>query len=87
VLDTDADGRYWGVTISKSWRLNDLWICHCFPHYAEGHPPYPGFECLKIWLNLYCPSAAYEVIYNDGSPQLQVTFSDPEEAMLFRLNV
>ena len=84
--DTDADGRLWGVRISRSWRLGDLWIYWCFPYYADhGTPPYPGFEPLKIWINLNCPSAVYEVNYHNGSPKLEVTFNDEQEAMLFRL--
>lgn len=90
-VDTDASGRPWGVNILKSWRLGDLWIYDCFPYYTDGgSPPYPGFEPLKIWLHLYCPSAAYEVKYDtvsSFSSKLEITFNDPEEAMIFRLHV
>jgi hypothetical protein len=76
----------WGVQIAKSWRHGDLWCFWCFPYYTNhSGGPYPGFEYLKIWLNMNCPSAAYEVNYNNGEPKLEVTFNDPEEAILFRM--
>ena len=85
-LDTDADGRPWGVQISKNWRVGDLWVCWCFPVYTDGMmPPFPGYEPFKIWLNMYCPSAVYEVNYHNGESKLEVTFNDASEAMLFRL--
>lgn len=87
-LDTDVNGRPWGVRISKSWRLGNLWIYDCFPVYTDGRSPkYPGFEVLKIWVNINCPSAVYEVNYHNGSSKLEITFNDAGEAMLFRLNV
>jgi hypothetical protein len=81
----------WLVKIVKSWRLGNLWICDCFPYNVPtpAYPPYPGFEVLKIWLNLNCPTAAYEVKYKNLdslSAVLEVTFNDPEEAMMFRLS-
>ena len=80
----------WSVEIVKSWRLNDLWICDCFPYNLPRgcYPPLPGFDILKIWLNMNCPSAAYEVRYRNTeslSAVLEVTFNDEEEAMMFIL--
>jgi hypothetical protein len=77
----------WSVDILKSWKLGDLCIYECYPYYTPRgtYPPYPGFEILKIWLNINCPSAAYEVTFKNGQSALEVTFNDPEEAMLFRL--
>jgi hypothetical protein len=87
-LDTDVNDRPWGVRVDRVWRLGELWICHCLPEYTDGFTPrFPGFDVLKIWLNMHCPSVAYEVLYNNGMPLLQVTFNDPGEAILFRLNV
>jgi hypothetical protein len=80
----------WAVKIVKSWRLNDLWICDCFPYNLPrgSYPPYPGFDVLKIWLNMNCPSATYEV--KNKNPDsfgavLEVTFNNEEEAMMFIL--
>lgn len=94
----DADGREFGIDIVGSRQLGELWIYYCFPYYQPrgSIPPYPGFEALKIWLNLNFPSSAYEVTTmrwpKETPPNskkswatLEVTFSDPEEAMLFRL--
>jgi len=77
----------WAVDIRSQRRLGELIIYECFPYYQprDSYPPFPGFECLKIWLNLHCPSAAYEVTFKNGRSSLEVTFNDPEEAMLFRL--
>lgn len=90
----DADGREFGIDIIGFRQLGELWIYYCFPYYQPrgSIPPYPGFEALKIWLNLNFPSVAYEVV-TKGKPSeakkawavLEVTFNDPEEAMLFRL--
>jgi hypothetical protein len=90
---TDADGRAFGIDIVASRRLGDLWIYYCFPYYmpkGESSPPYPGFECLKIWLTLNFPSAAYDVTTKHPATKqnwatLEVTFNNQEEAMLFRL--
>jgi len=80
------DDENWGVQITKSWRHGSLWCFWCFPYFIDPAPvPYPGFEYLKIWLNMNCPSAVYEVRYNNGSPKLEVTFNDEEEALLFRM--
>jgi len=77
----------WSVDILKSWRHGNLWIYECFPYNLPrgSNPLYPGFDVLKIWLNLHCPSAAYEVIFKNNRSALEVTFNDPEEAMMFRL--
>ena len=90
----DADGREFGIDIVGSRQLGELCIYYCFPYYIPkgSTPPYPGFECLRIWLNLNFSSVAHEVV-TKGVPSdtkkswatLEVTFSDPEEAMLFRL--
>jgi len=81
-------GETWGVEIRKSWRLGELWILHCFPYNlpnGRGSPPYPGFTILKEWLAVNCKSAAYETFSSGSSAVLEVTFNDPEEAMMFRL--
>lgn len=90
----DADGREFGIDIVASKQLGELWIYYCFPYYIPrgSLPPYPGFEALKIWLNLNFPSVAYEVVTKGKLGEakkawavLEVTFNDHEEAMLFRL--
>ncbi len=80
----------WSVKIVKSWRLDDLWMCDCFPYNVPtpAYPPYPGFDVLKIWLDTNCPSMTYEVKYKNTeslSAVLEVAFVDEEEAMMFIL--
>jgi len=60
----DANGREFGIDIIKSKHLEGLWIYYCFPYYVprrKSHPPYPGFDPLKSWLNLNFPGATYQV--------------------------
>ena len=106
MIAIDGQERSFGIDIIATNRIEQQQIFYCFPYYLPrgSFPPYPGFDCLEIWLtqhlnnpNVNWRTTTWNQLNTENfmlSPRstmcgpwsaMEVTFDDPEEAMLFRL--
>lgn len=73
--------KTWAVDIRKA-KDNVVWA---FPYYLPKGtmPPYPGFQVLEEWLQLFYPNCQYQRLYNNGNSVLKIIFDQPEDCFIF----
>lgn len=75
--------KTWAIEIRRA-KEKTVWA---FPYNLPtgSMPPYPGFEVLEQWLEIFGPDCQYQRLYNEGNPVLEITFNKPEECFMFIL--
>jgi hypothetical protein len=73
----------WAVDIKNAQAKTVL----AFPYYLPRGtmPPYPGFEVLEQWLDMFGPECQYQRQLVNGTSALEITFADPEDCFMFVL--